>query len=186
MTPAKKLMFAGKPLVNLLGAEGNFETDSNSDGLGDGWTKGGSATAVFTMANNEQTIAVTGEAGSSIIERPAVFTKDNVFYACCEVDSTIQYALIRFRNVNKGLNVQQEIGVSLKGFISIYYKSVIDDDETSNFAVGFLGSSTPYTMKYKKVFLFNLTDSHGAGNEPTQTALDNFMKIQGYFVQRNF
>ena len=51
-----KVEFYGNTLVNLLGKIGNFETDSNSDGVADGWTKvvqgtGGNVSVVTSDVN---------------------------------------------------------------------------------------------------------------------------------------
>lgn len=68
----------GTTLVNLLGKNGNFETDSNGDGLADGWTNDAGLTAVvnaittttgqFLFGSKAQkvTLSADGEGGNYI------------------------------------------------------------------------------------------------------------------------
>lgn len=44
----------GNTLVNLLGRDGNFETDKNADGVADGWAKGGSgaSTTFYSLVDS--------------------------------------------------------------------------------------------------------------------------------------
>lgn len=48
-----KAQLYGTTIVNLLGKYGNFETDSDEDGLADGWAKFAGSTN-FSLSNNEQ------------------------------------------------------------------------------------------------------------------------------------
>lgn len=60
--------FNGRTLVNLLGREGNFEIDSNGDGVADGWLRNPAIGTVFALASSGTLYGKSAQRITSAIE----------------------------------------------------------------------------------------------------------------------
>lgn len=74
----------GVTLVNLLGKYGNFETDSNSDGLADGWIKWSNEECSLTsgiIGTNSQYAYIIYESGTQALSSPFInFVSNHTYF----------------------------------------------------------------------------------------------------------
>lgn len=154
-------------LINLLSNEGNFNNDTNLDGIGDGWV--GTSLLSKRIENNVQ--YYTSNIVSGGIGKTYPFPITDILYACAMVKSANIKTYMRLRDNSTGQNAFQtkineyellSLRMSLTnatgGMLMIY------DSSTSNWQ----------EVSIKQVHIINLTSCFGAGNEPTKTEMDNY------------
>jgi hypothetical protein len=185
-TPAKMLiMMGGVVLVNLLGDYGNFGTDSDSDGLADGWAipVGGSLSSK-SIADNKQTFTPSSLYGGIFALTTQVSTND-ILYACAKIATTGANVHLVVNSYDSGIGTTMQVPPSgVSSFVSVLQAT---NHTIMRIVIQNRNSSDYKAIIAEKVFWFNLTKAFGAGNEPSQATMDTFMQAaiaQGYFVQR--
>lgn len=75
-----------RTFVNILGTDGNFSRDGNSDGIPDGWIAYNTAMTGKVIANNEFKFTPTGQWGGVKYHYKA--KQGDVIYVCAWMKST--------------------------------------------------------------------------------------------------
>lgn len=158
---------------NILGSDGNFETDSNADGLGDGWTS--ASVTSLSMSGNTQSFTATQSAGYIIRSIPS-YTTGNVYYACAYVKADNSSTRFSLRNTEGTLlNLTSHTGSNTFEFLSAHitmtsgitsWQVRISNNSASNWTA----------TQVKQVFYLDLTAIFGAGKEPNKQYMDWLMK----------
>jgi hypothetical protein len=165
----------GLHLENLLGTYGSFSTDSNLDGIADGWLVHG------------------GVSGQSVLDGKQYFTPSGQFFgiktnSISLVDGNYLYFSGFMKSVDPGLTYGKTVAWSSTsyGFYSI-------DGWNMGTSAGFSTSSSAvfhyFTMngsqqsecQVTNTSLIDLSVAFGSGYEPTRSDLDNFLQLNGYF-----
>lgn len=130
----------GNTLVNLLGKDGNFETDSNSDGVADGWAKigSGSTTATYVLSTTnvkygtkaQRIIATSSDTNTSrLLLSNAVYTlkAGKHYIALCDLQTDGSTAL--FRLLNSSLTTAlASVEKTTSGLTYVKYNPTTDQD----------------------------------------------------------
>jgi len=170
-------------LSNLLGTDGNFGIDSNSDGVADGWNLAVSLSAKSIDSNIQ---SFTASATNGGFEKAINATTDKI-YACTYVKASSANVSLRVagglitavESNHTGSGNFEFLSVLVTGNNSglIYYK--VYDKNTSAWT----------QVQAKQAHVFNLTQIFGAGNEPTKAQLDAVIKAlidnQGYITEKD-
>lgn len=160
------LTIEGQTLINELGDYGDFK-DVNSDGVSDGWTHGNLASK--SVSSNTQSFTANAQYG--YISVPSVpYSVGDKFYAKAQLKTTS--TLVKMY-INDGVS---QTGASSTGEGRFQTVSTIQavasgadrcflkfqDDRTSAWD----------EVQVKEALFINLTQTFGAGNEPTLTECD--------------
>ncbi len=181
---------------DLLNAIGNFETDSNSDGLADGWLNNlgsGNPGTISTLAQKgkySEKITYTNSTGSTIYPGVKLYkpvTVNNVYYLYTYANMTSTYnrpplLLIHRRNSSGGIVTQLSKwgSADIKDqyqFLSIYENLI--DPLVVEYAILCITSLAPgesCEFYCDNLVFLNLTAIYGAGNEPNKTTMDTLIK----------
>ena len=175
-------------LTNYLGTDGNFGSDSNSDGVADGWVKSGSPTGL-SVSNNVQSFTPVAQYNG--IRYAITPVTNNKYYACAFVKTTHANA-IKLTLQDGGLPTTGgniHTGSGNWEFLSV---GIVTATSTTNGVVYCLENLTTgfSEVQMKQFHVINLTDAFGAGFEPTsKTWLDYYMQLyfanNGYFTTSN-
>ena len=163
----------------MLSYDGNFQSDSNSDGLGDGWSSSGATS--LSMTNNEQNFTPTVQYGRIIHN----FSRNagEVIYVCAYIKSSTTSIFLQTDNGGSNVNVSYS-NLGSYQFLSAQYTANGPTDSARivyGLTAGFSNIST------KLFYVFNLTAIFGAGKELSKTQMDTFMQAQAsYFVQKEY
>jgi hypothetical protein len=164
---------SGKPkktIINLLGSYGNFGTDADSDGLGDGWANYGITNV--SMQDNIQTYTATAQ-WSAI---RYFFNKDinHTYYACAWIKSTNKTTLqLRDDTSIALLGINTVAG--LWNFVS-GAGSFASNGANTRLVIYDDTATTHYPVQVKKVFLIDLTMSG-----KTKDEMDAIVQANDYF-----
>lgn len=177
----KDYMWVPNILINLLGTDGNFSADGNTDGLGDGWSTTGATSK--SISNNIQSFVVSAKdkAISCAFGTP---NANEIIYTCAIVKAP--YAAVNLQLYGAAsplLAFYSGSGDWELLSVRTYYTTAM----ARSVFVQDTSISGWQTVQVKQVYVFNLTQIFGAGNEPTKAQMDSFMQSQSdYFVQRNY
>lgn len=173
ITPTRKpIVSATRPSVqsydlvfqNMFGAQGNFETDIDLDGLADGWT--GAFLASKSVAANIQTFtpsAVNGQIGKYISSDCT-----GVLYACCYVSCAPGKSL-RLGNINGTGSPNNFTSIGDWQLVSNMQPCPVSDTQIY---IRSLDTSSWSAIQVKRALLVNLTAKYGSGNEPSKAWCD--------------
>lgn len=167
-------------LTNLLNNEGNFITDSNSDGVADGWSQYGMSST--SVSSNVQSFTPTFQYAS--MKHVVNTTFENIFYYCCYLRSSKTSTRLCLQAAPSLQS--RHSGSGNFEFKSLYFTSL---NTNSQFTVDDDSSSTWSQIQLKQCFAFNLTACFGAGKEPKQEIMDAYMQdviSQGYFTSKQY
>jgi hypothetical protein len=170
-----------KPILrNLFGTIGNFEQDSDSDGLADGWTRS-SGLIPCSLENNIQSF--TPSAQYHNVKSDFSIPTNHVGYWCLYIQTLAPSIYIQ-TPVSDGTGNNINPGTS-EDFMFVSRRS----DSFSGTTIQIATSSTTSfgVVRLKMVCGFDLTATFGAGKEPTKEAMDAFMQAQTeYFVTKEY
>jgi hypothetical protein len=157
-------------LVNKFGADGNFVTDSDSDGIGDTFT---ASNATGSMAGNVQTFtasAVNGYVGKN----QTGLTIGHKMYACIYVDTDAGASKVQLLGIDGTPYHSGTSGYELLSGTTTLVNTYLD------FKVRDLRTSGWNAINLKLAHIFDLTAIFGAGNEPSKAEMDNFIRYHAY------
>lgn len=158
-------------LMNLLQTIGNFDVDSNQDGLTDEWISVGSTG--FSISSNIQSFTAN-EAPSALIRHVVTPINDHIYYACAFLNAAYNEVFIRL-TVGGFPNVTSS---ALTVFNEFVFKSIIctaTSDVAGSFYIFDQKASDWSEVQAKQVHIYDLTAIFGTGNEPTQEQMDTYM-----------
>lgn len=157
-------IFNGKNIVN----NGNFATDSNSDGLADNWvsTTGGGAFTQQIMSNNIQSFTVMQQYNS--MSQNITFIGNHNYYvsaSICSADTNTKVEVIG----NDGNSMAQEVLSITNIFQKVSFLLTATNVSGTLGRIGFLNlaSSNWQPIQVKEVMVIDLTSIFGANNKPT-------------------
>lgn len=159
-----------KTIVNLLGTDGNFTTDTDVDGLGDGWV---ATDATVSMASNEQTFTATATSGNIKYNKTGL-TSGHKLYACCYVKATAAASKIQLIGID---GTPYHSGGGSYEFLSGTTTLGVTYNELK---IRDLRTSAWTDVNVKLVHMFDLTAIFGSGNEPSKIEMDSFMRTHAY------
>jgi lysophospholipase L1-like esterase len=172
-------------LSNVLSTDGNFQTDTSSDGLGDGWSN--SSSVGLSMSNNIQSFTPNAQYSGiyKTITKTTSWVETDKLYCCAWVKSdktTVSLAL----QDSDGNPIQSAIhsGSGNFEFLSALLTTVAG--QTTLWAkIGSSATSGWTQVQLKQVYVFNLTSIFGAGKEPSKATMDAYMSAQtDYFTSK--
>jgi hypothetical protein len=167
----------------MLGTYGNFQTDSNFDGFGDGWA----LTSIDASSMSYNTQSMTTGASGDIITNALTSTLDHVYYYCgffkCDTASTMRLFLS-----TTGFGSGQPIDYLPQSndfvFVSNRHKATASGVGSLTLQ-HYLTSATVQTS-LKNIKVVDLTETFGSGNEPTKQKIDEYMQDNpNYFVTQS-
>ncbi|WP_368292870.1 hypothetical protein [Dehalobacter sp. TBBPA1] len=160
--------------LNKLSNVGNFEFDSNGDGVGDGWAI--ITLASPTMVNNIQTFTATATSPAGGLYKTITLALGHIYYACAYLKAPTGYNSGAAMYLNSGVITSTSVssGDNQFQFKSIYSAPAIST--SGGFKIYDAKSDSWQPISFKQVHLFDLTEIFGAGNEPTQAQLDPVIK----------
>ena len=164
-------------IVNLLGANGNFGTDTDADGLADGWSVNNVTTK--SVAGNVQTFKAAGQYGKMSLN-PAAPDGD-IIYICALV-KTDSSSVCLSQNESPYIAMDAEVGIKGYQFLSVRFTNV---SGTKGIMVQDKRSSGWTDIKVKMAYMIDLTEDYGAGSEPTKIEMDHYVRMQDYFSSKN-
>jgi hypothetical protein len=159
----------GVCLQNLI-INGNFSVDGNGDGLADNYSANGVTS--MSLAGNIQTyLSISQYSALSNIPQPYITTA-HIFYTSVYVDS-----------VGVGLYIYQGTGGSwggnshsaVAGFERLVVRTNIISSVGAYIYIQDNRSSGFTPIRVKKWITIDLTDTFGAGNEPSQATMDSIL-----------
>jgi hypothetical protein len=162
-------------IFNLLGMDGNFQTDSNSDGLGDGWTQSGNPTK--TIANNIQNLTPLQQYHGMTYRNIPASAQDKI-YIC----GSFKTAMTNF-----ALTVSSEVGNVAAGSFpfantpSFTFLSGIFTNPNGLFWIyAYTGATSGFsTTSFKNIFVINMTkDLVKLVTLPTKTKMDSVLQAK--------
>lgn len=166
--------------VNLLGSDGNFGTDTNADGLADGWSL--ASLASKSMTGNVQTFTASAQYGTITNVAVRNASVNDIVYCCCQMLATVAgQARITLAQGTGGLNLSTyHTGGGAFEFLS--QRGALFSKADSYVNLQTVATSTWAPIQVKQAHLLNLTAIFGAGNEPTQAEMDAWMKAQSSYI----
>ncbi len=167
----------GEMIVNLLGKDGDFGTDSNSDGLADGWLNLNTGQTA-TISNNEQRIVsptspAHGYWGISTTKGKA--NANDVIYARAEMKKVAGTNNIGIAVAIGSMSSNPSDFTATESFKKYSVLRTMTEAGDIRFWAYISKSVTSEVQDatIRKAFLVNLTNLFGAGNEPDQAWCDN-------------
>lgn len=156
--------------ANLLGADGNFGTDSNADGAGDGWSVGGTVSAQSVLTNVQ---SVTFSSANSILSHNTeTATSGQIYYGIATVNAASTVS-IRVKNSGGATVATGDVHSATSGFekLSVRYTAT-GSEGMLKLAIQDVATSGWTPCQIKLAHFINLTAMFGAGNEPTKDQMD--------------
>lgn len=170
-----------KPILrNLFGTIGNFEQDSDSDGLADGW-RIWEDSIPCSLENNIQSF--TPSAQYHNVKSDFSIPTNHVGYWCLYIQTLAPSIYIQTL-VSDGTGSNVNPGTS-EDFMFVSRRS----DSFSGTIIQIATNSTTSfgVIRFKMVHGFDLTEDFGVGNEPSKAEMDAFMQAQTeYFVTKEY
>jgi hypothetical protein len=166
-------------LLNALGTYGNFASDSDADGLANGWVN---ANSTVSLASNEQSVTALGQYSGIYVPTNVTGIIGHVYYYCalCYGKTSINLKLQIASTTNLALaNITTPDSWEFVSNIysNTLYEGLLLFKISDHAASGFTES------KFKSVYVFDLTDIFGAGNEPTKSQMDAYMDTDPAFFE---
>ena len=165
------------PILKNLVENGNFQTDSNDDGLADGWLAGDEVTN-FRIENNAQYWTSSSSAYSGGIRTsPYLASQANhKYYIAFEFENVRQVAWSGTTDSILQHNVYLYDG---------FFSRVITADDRDTYTRLVFYVEEPNVESYiRNVIFVDLTETFGAGNEPSQEEIDEILENVGYFTTK--
>lgn len=163
-------------LTNLF-VNGNILTDSNSDGLADGFsTLVGAAASI----NNGQQITRINTASPILITTNYFkFTNNHSYYFKCKFDSLLNDVTltIRLRNTTTDYTTFSVINLLVNGSNSFTNKYVSTSTNTGNIYLLFNSGADGEAFTIDDLVFIDLTDVFGVENEPTKEEMDALISV---------
>jgi len=183
ITSIPKFTIQGKSYVNLLGKDGSFLKDSNSDGLSDNF--GVSYANNLSLNSGIQSFIATAQYGG--IVHAHEFIEQHIYYACATVKSTSNQVGMTMLADTGGINHIWHNGDGTFRKISKISRYIeADASSYQNFACCDYSSSDWNEIQVKEMMLVDLTLTFGEGNEPSISWCDvNLPYIDSYACLEN-
>lgn len=164
-------------IANRLGDNGNFTTDSNSDGLADGWSAY-STLATKSIANNVQTFKASATSGG-IQYAGLTNSVGNIIYVCAMINAPSTSISMNLMSGGSTKASVTHSSIAGREFMSVIHTAITG--ETSLIPVIRDNRSSAWTdITVDNVYFYNLTSIFGAGHEPTKAQMDAFINT---FIQ---
>lgn len=171
-------------LTNLLGADGNFVYDNNSDGVSDNWVISTSTTGCLTTGNiqyfypNELNKGIRYNLNDHITG-----TEGHIYYGCLYSQATSSQFLSLYMNddIDK-LNYDVNEAGGQWQFQSV--KHILNTSATAFYMEVINGNGAVFgSSAIKEAYCFDLTSDFGTGLEPSKQELDEYMQaVTSYFI----
>lgn len=153
-----------KPLVaNQLGNVGNFEKDSDSNGVADGWT--GTSVTACSVSGNVQNFTPTAQFGG-IGSAAFKLINSHKYYMACNMSTTDVNAKLYIMQLNGGNTPTLAHSGSGKYERLAAIVTATSDQSTPYLKPQTEKASNFVAISVKEVMLIDLTAMFGAGNEP--------------------
>lgn len=158
-------------ITNLLGTDGNFQVDSNADGIGDGIDSWWSTS--YSMSNNIQSFTPTERYGG-ISSLSQTFTSGHILYACAYVKGSTSTCF----KINSTTYIEAyPTGTGDFEFLS----NTLSSGTSATVELLTIASSGWSQIQVKSMYLIDLTACFGAGKEPTKPEMDSWIQGKSYF-----
>ncbi len=168
-----KCELAGQVVNNLFGSIGDFETDSDSNGIANGWTSSGSGTVSYSIdttkslyGSKSQKIVVTAGSSGIRLPSPMKIVSGNKYYfrasALNDVICGVKLGATEYEMVYGNLSFPAS--TTWKTLSSLFTSTGTDFHLYTHSDIG--------TVNYDGMMLVDLTARFGAGNEPTKAWCD--------------
>lgn len=155
---------------DLISGFGNFTTDSNSDGLADGFYNGNGT--AFSLNNGVQTFTATSQWGC--FSRDSIpYTLGQIFYGSVYVKSPSNQTGMQIGNMNGNPSGSQfHTGSNRFEFLTSRFATTVNSNASNGIRVRSWLTTGFTPIETKNMYFFNLTEIYGAGSEPSEAALD--------------
>jgi hypothetical protein len=174
-------------LTNILGTDGNFGSDSNSDGVADGWSKN-NVVNDCSISNNVQSF--TPDAQYNGLVHTVTPITGNKYYAFAYV-KTSSTATVPLLLQSGGLPQSQSNIHTRSGNWEFLSTPIATATSTTNgqCRVHDSSASAKVPIQMKQVHVLNLTAIFGEGFEPSKAWLDYYIQLyysNTYFSTTSF
>ncbi|MEK3882430.1 hypothetical protein [Paenibacillus sp. PL2-23] len=170
----------GRTLVNILGKDGNFESDSNSDGIANGWSATGADVTMPTLETTGAEIGTRFQRWTSAnsgngLTRVIKTEVGKNYIAICRTKSNIASPNGTHLRIYKGATVAYTSSVGVgSAWATLYVKFVADGTEDS---IRLCGSGAGGMLDFDGVRLYEVSaaDYAAIGTTITGDAIDAYL-----------